>query len=275
MSEWKEIPELWWERNVRCDYCGRLGLHNPILVNAKQTYQTLVECECGLRFFCPRVSAGWIASQILEGGGAETAQRCFRDGVLNDNFGKRLPPGEQKRILRELHTAKYTHLQKYLKHLKNPPKILEVGSNVAWATKAFLAAGASTESVALDISPEACRINKEKLGLNVFHGPALNAPMLLGPFDLVYANDVIEHTYTPFQDLTHFRRLVKPGAVLYLKTFAEELDAKHGRTMLDPPWHSHHIKTDVLYHMLSDSGWTVLVKNIVEPVQLEIIARAI
>jgi 2-polyprenyl-3-methyl-5-hydroxy-6-metoxy-1,4-benzoquinol methylase len=88
-------------------------------------------------------------------------------------------------------------------------------------------------------------------------------------YDLAVLLDVIEHTWTPWDDMKKIAGMVRPGGALLLKTFLEDMDPQ--RTMEAPPFHAHHFTTPVLRKMIEKVGFEIK-EWINEDVQVIVVA---
>jgi 2-polyprenyl-3-methyl-5-hydroxy-6-metoxy-1,4-benzoquinol methylase len=265
-----------WEIDVCCDFCGNPGPHTPVLVNVNNTRHNLVECDCGLRFFAPRLSWEWMQREIVErDAGQKVAYNHLHSGYMLEKDDTRRTPEQQKAITRQHYRKVIGRLQYHVSCLT--PRVLDIGSGIGYASKYFREVGfLHPTSVAVELCPHAAGIAKRHHTLDVRNIPFNEIkPCDEGVFDVLFANDYIEHTYTPCEDLRLMRRLAHSDSVLYIKTFAEELDEAHGRTMICPPWHQYHFTTNKLIEVVEAAGWSVLSTLVTANVQVELIARAV
>jgi 2-polyprenyl-3-methyl-5-hydroxy-6-metoxy-1,4-benzoquinol methylase len=271
------IHKSQWEDKIECNFCKNTKGHRRVLVrNAKNSGHNLVECPyCKLRFFEPRLKESWVYQKKQDPEGDKAATRSYRYGSMMEHASQ---PGfdiqKQKKSLKKYYDRIYDEMISINKE-KNP-RILDVGCGVGWGLHFFQQRSASLTSVGIDISKVAVDIANKQMGVKAILSRFSNcSEKELGKFDFIHANDVLEHTYTPFDDLNKMRRLSKYGGVLFLKTFAEDLDEKAGRTMMNPPGHSHHITQVVLEKMLFQSGWKLITTRISADVQISIKALAV
>jgi SAM-dependent methyltransferase len=243
-----------------------------LLGNVKSSAHSLVECtQCGLRFFEPRLGRAWVERQIAkEGVGRTPAERHAKFGTMSEP-----PPGHNterqvnilrvhyRKVLDDIRETRAAYIaEKYGKApvLVEELRVLDVGCGVGWATKMFREHNAAKNSAGIELCPHAAGFAKRMHSVDVTVAPFRDAKIRkVGRFDVIFMNDYIEHTYNPYFDLrraVHYTRNF--DALLYVKTFAEEKDEKHGRVYLDPPWHAYHIKTDVLKAMVTAAGWDIL-----------------
>lgn len=262
LSHYTDIAFKEWELEPICDRCNSPGPFKVVLPNALESGHSLVRCSCGLRFFSPRLSKAYIHGQCYPVDNmAFSAISCWENGTLTPGEVGDKDPEMFKRFRRSYYKQLY---DRYLAMGKSKaPLVFEVGSNIGWFLKACLDGGADPASMGCEMSPTACEIGHREWGLNLWASPFEEYQEREGErYDLLLAMDYIEHTYTPCKDLAHLRRMARPGAVLILKTFLEELDIMQGRTMLAPPGHSHHFTGAVLKACLQEAGWRIVTEEI-------------
>jgi 2-polyprenyl-3-methyl-5-hydroxy-6-metoxy-1,4-benzoquinol methylase len=242
-----------WENVSVCPLCGRTPPYRVVIdseamakrfssvVSNVEPWQ-LVECLCGLRFISPRWTLAYNRWVLAHPTGTAWAETLYQYG----SFTPVPDPVAQKASVKSYYQHNFHGIRSLLR--ARTPRVIDVGCNVGWALRAFLDVGVSADSMGIDLEPTACRLAQEKLGLNVIEAAVsdLEGMSDLGRFDLVHCNDFIEHTLTPCDDLRTMRKLASRGSVLWIKTFAEELDERAGRTMLGPYSHFFHFTTHAL-----------------------------
>ncbi len=90
-----------------------------------------------------------------------------------------------------------------------PGDLLELGSAGGFLLDAARKRGWRVTGV--ELSPVAAAYSKKELGLTVFEGLLEDAPFEPGSFDLVIADNVLEHTTDPRAVLKDLVRLLRPG----------------------------------------------------------------
>lgn len=251
-----------WEEVDRCQLCGRSGPYQVVISSQEMFHRwkrgsqvkpwALVECACGLRFVSPRWTATYNQWTLAHPNGVPWSETLYRYG----SFVPVPDPKAQINTLMSYHQGVYRGVRPLLRAAR--PAVIDVGSNVGWALKSFSLLDIDlSRSLAVDLEPNAIVIARDKLGLPAIESTvsALPTDRSLGPFDLIHCNDFIEHTLTPADDLRVMRRLVPRGAVLWLKTFVEDLDEPAGRTMLGPYSHFYHFTIHALRQVLEKTGW--------------------
>ena len=101
--------------------------------------------------------------------------------------------------------------------------ILELGSAGGFFIEAARRRGWSVQGV--ELSPPAAKYSIEELGLPVFEGLLEEAPFSSESFDVVVADNVLEHTTDPRQVLKDLGGLLKPGghALVVVPTYVNSL----------------------------------------------------
>jgi len=125
---------------------------------------------------------------------------------------------------------------------------------------------------AVGVEPDTRAVEYARLQGDVHHGTIQSYDGGM-PFDAIIWNDVVEHTYTPWQDLLALRRMAAPGCILYLKTFCEDLP---GSEMYVGIGHAWHLPRATLTAWVREAGWDIEVLSISETwAQMTIFARAV
>jgi 2-polyprenyl-3-methyl-5-hydroxy-6-metoxy-1,4-benzoquinol methylase len=107
-------------------------------------------------------------------------------------------------------------LQALLRYRRPPAKVLEVGAGHGAYTALLRAAG--YDAVGLDVSPWVARFAEETFGIPYLVGPVEGQELDSASFDVVVANDVLEHLADPFETMRRCGELLKPGGVLVIQT---------------------------------------------------------
>ncbi len=116
---------------------------------------------------------------------------------------------EQKRL--------FGHRLAWLEAMAGPGRldILEIGSGRGVFLEAALERGHAVTGQ--DLSGEAVRGIRERLGVPALEGPLEDLDLSAGSFDLVHMNHVLEHIPDPLTTLIRIRRLLRPGGLLYVE----------------------------------------------------------
>ena len=158
-----------------------------------QNYGRIVRClDCGLAYTNPRPKSG----ALLQG-----YSSCVDELYLSESTSRSI----------NSHLSLNT-----IKRFVRSGRLLEVGASTGY----FLnAARADFEVEGLEPSEWACRVAREKFGLEV-RTESLESTRRFAPgsFDVVAMIDVIEHLSDPRQAVARAAELLRPGGVLYLVT---------------------------------------------------------
>jgi len=243
--------------NVKCVLCGGCTENRVLVEKAAGTPYNLVECcGCGLRYYSPGPSQNEI-DVMTDSKGASQAHACITHGVLDEEHIS-LSPWIQAFILRKYAITHYRRAKKLLGDMEHP-RVFEIGAGIGWFLHSCIDDGASSESIGCDPSRDAVQLGGAHLGVPLLFGDATESiPRLQGKFDIVIMNDVLEHMIDPVSVLFALREVCRDGAILYAKTFLDELDELDGRKMMIPPDHLIHPTRPVLKTMLDDAGWKIV-----------------
>jgi len=174
---------------VACPLCGGAD-HRQILVTGPRR---IVRCEaCGVVFRNPRPGAAAYTAEFGSGR-AEVADEAWLGTRRGAAFARFLDawPGR-------------------------PGRVLDVGCGGGWFLKAATERGWS--AVGIDLSPEAVRRAREKLGVDARQGTLDAQHFEPRSFDLVTLWNVIEVIPDPLGLLRSVHPLIRPGGTLHLRT---------------------------------------------------------
>ena len=139
-------------------------------------------------------------------------------------------------------------------------RILDVGS----ATGIFLheMASAGWEAVGVEPVTHAAEYAQARFGLEIFSGTLAKAPYESGSFDVVTFWDVLEHTFSPVEELAHVARLLAPGGLVAINvpnwhSVDRQLFGPHW-IGFDPPRHLYVFTERTLTAMLRKAGFRPL-----------------
>lgn len=238
-----------------CNFCGSTKeQHKLIKSNVKDTKHDMVECNvCNLRFYSPRTA--WT-TYLERGYGTWEGSKKEADFMYqNANFTRVTDRDSQIAILKSYYG--HTFIDKMFKLRPNIAAIYEIGGNVGWFSYFIKQRNSNIAIDGCEVNKFAVDIANREFGLNYSTGTFLDTPIPEGKlYDVVVALDVIEHVFTPYNDLKKMSSITKIGGLLLLKTFLEELDVN--RTMEAPIGHSHHFFGHVLRSMIEKSGFKII-----------------
>lgn len=149
-------------------------------------------------------------------------------------------PEEPSPLHTQLTTMAMSHL---FDHYPVPPgaKVLDVGCGQGVALELFAKRNCQPVGVTLnETDVAACR----GLGYNVTKMDQSFLDFADATFDLVWARHVVEHSIFPYFTISEFRRVLRPGGMLYLEvpgtetTCRHELNRNHYSIMSQTMWQS-------------------------------------
>ena len=122
-------------------------------------------------------------------------------------------------------------LETLLRYRRPPGRVLEVGAGHGAYTA--LLGWAGYDATAVDLSGWTGELARERFGVSYLVGPLESQELEAASFDVVIANDVVEHLVDPVGTVGFCAALLKPGGCLVLQTpeypytrTYEELEAK-------------------------------------------------
>jgi len=203
----------------------------------------LVRCRrCGLMYLCPRPDPGEIALYY------PTDYAPFRPAIEEERLGLMRWMRRRKLIQRRKMVERYSE--------RTSGRILDVGC----ATGLFLheMATAGWQTAGVELAAPAAEYASTRFGLNVFRGMLGQGPFEAETFDVVTFWDVLEHTFSPSQDLAHAARLLAPGGLIAINvpnwdSIDRRLFGPHW-IGFDPPRHLYVFSRETLTTLLQESG---------------------
>jgi len=164
-------------------------------------------------------------STLVGQAGLSNEQTLVRDDET-DYYGKRywLEHQRDELGLPDIYTRarhdlpeRCVHWLKALLRFRRPPaRILEVGAGHGAYTALLRAAG--FDATALDLSPWVAAFARERFGIPYLVGPADEQELSPGSFDVVIANDVLEHLSDPVGTVRGWADLLTPDGLLVIQT---------------------------------------------------------
>jgi SAM-dependent methyltransferase len=114
------------------------------------------------------------------------------------------------------------------KRSDNPaPRILDAGCGTGCSTEYLIALNPGAEITAIDISPGALEVAKERCqrsvngGANFQHLSLFDADQLPGEFDLINSVGVLHHTADPARGLKALANKLAPGGIMHIFVYGE------------------------------------------------------
>ncbi len=175
-----------------CDLCG--SDVTTVICCPRFTVNPVVKCNnCGLVYVNPRINNQEIYSKL----GKE-----YQDSDLSFEYESRW------RDLRFIDKLKI--IQSY----KEAGKLLDVGCGPG----VFLEIARETyDCYGVDTNPVHSQKAKNERGLKVFNGTLKEVKFEDEFFDVIVALNVLEHTFSPMQELIEINRTLKRGGILLLE----------------------------------------------------------
>ena len=243
INEQIKVPEREMER-VGCLLCGSIEMHNVCKaqdLNYGVPGNFLInKCiACNFCYLSPRFTLKNIIKAY-----PEKYTRDYIDGLLTDE------------------TMLAARL-KFLKKLSKPANlILDVGCSYG----DFLDLLKKNGFNVLGIEPgESSKEAKKKIPGKIFDMPVRDADIAYGTVDVVTLWGVIEHLYTPLEDIERLFLFLKPGGKIVIETpnfdtWESKLWGKYWYA-LEPPRHVGFFSIKTALKLLEDIGFEVLSVN--------------
>lgn len=236
---------------VACNLCGSsesslMYTLNDMLHQLPGEFD-LRRCQrCGLMYLSPRPTPQSIGAYY------PPDYTPYRPPVEDERWGV-------MRWMRRRKLAKRrTLIEKYsgLKH----GRVLDVGC----ATGLFLREMQLAGWAAVGVEPiqSAADFARQRFGLEVFQGRLGDAPFAPDSFDVITFWDVLEHTFSPRDELAHAARLVKPGGLVAINvpnwdSFDRPPFGRYWQGF-DTPRHLYVFTRPTLTQLLTNAGFRVI-----------------
>jgi 2-polyprenyl-3-methyl-5-hydroxy-6-metoxy-1,4-benzoquinol methylase len=185
-------------------------------------------CWCGsdsFHNFGPDYLRCTACETLVGQSGLTDDETRVRDDAV-DYYGRRYWLEHQRDVLglpdiyaraREDLPERCVHWLKTLLRYRQPPaKVLEVGAGHGAYTALLRWAG--YDATALDLSPWVADFAKDRFGVPYLLGPIEEQKLEPRSFDVVVANDVLEHLPDPRTTTSRCAELLKPDGVLVIQT---------------------------------------------------------
>ena len=193
---------------------------------------------------------------VYESGAAQYNGDYF-EGAMKKNMSGYMDYAKQSRSLRMNFKILLSHIRPYLLPDK-PCSVLDIGCAYGFFLDEARKLGMSVHG--LDISESAIQWMEKHLGIKGTVGLSSDAPE--GPFDLISAIEVIEHTADPRSFIDDIYGRLKEEGILVIVTGAS--DSITARVMgkkwwyLNPPDHCSIFSRVALKQLISDKGFEIL-----------------
>jgi len=169
---------------------------------------------------------------------------------------------EQWALMRWMRRRKLVKKRRLVEHYSGctQGRLLDVGCSTGLFLHEMAQAGWQVAGVE-PIVP-AAEYARRRFGLNVFRGMLSEAPYEPASFDVVTFWDVLEHTFSPVDELAHAARLLRQDGLLIANVPNwDSLDRwlfGHYWLGLDPPRHLYVFTRRTLTTMLDKTGFSIL-----------------
>ena len=109
--------------------------------------------------------------------------------------------------------SEYVRFLSRIEAMTAPGSLLDIGCNIGLSL--VVARERGWNPMGIELSPEAARYGREKLGVQIIETPLEDAGFPEGELDAVVMYHTLEHVVHPFRMLSEVARILKPGGVLY------------------------------------------------------------
>jgi 2-polyprenyl-3-methyl-5-hydroxy-6-metoxy-1,4-benzoquinol methylase len=244
----QSVPEV---EEVKCDLCGTNGA--PVLYTLTDTLHhlpgefTLRRCvKCGLLYLSPRPTLKSIRQYY------PPDYSPYRPPIEDERFALMQYMRRRKLIKRRTLIERYTGLKQ--------GRVLDVGCATGLFLHEMQLSGwqtAGVEPVAL-----AAEFARQRFNIDVFQGTLSDAPFTPDSFDVITFWDVLEHTFSPRDELAQTARLIKPGGLVAINvpnwdSFDREFFGPYWQGF-DAPRHLYVFTRSTLSELLAHAGFHVL-----------------
>lgn len=258
-----------------CDMCGNKEDVVKKLIT-KDGCQ-IVECnKCKLWFTSPRINERTWSNYLKTATkrSIEFTENRLKYGVpLASNVRYSHPFWRKKREQKNQDIVnKINQFSKIRTH-----RIHDVGCGVGFFIDTALKNG--MEVTGNELNKYACNVMRNRFGFKVYNNIITNIDLGQSKMDAIVMDDYIEHTYHPFEDLKKAKFFLKPGGIIFIKTFHIDCRAfhKHREKWNYLFWnHVYHFSPITLNKMIEKAGFRILeMKYNYEHFLITVIAEAI
>lgn len=227
---------------ISCNNCG--SSQYKVLHTFRGNYSGLLEkrfkvvlCkECGLGFLNPQPS--------------------HEDYIKHYSRDKHKPAPDKSGILsqKKYHRC-YIQWLKAHSNIPKDAKILDIGCGTGTFLY-FLKELGYHNVIGLEISPQAVRVAKEELGIEVYNRDFSNHNLPHESFDVIVGTALMEHMINPLMAIKEAAKLLKPGGLIYLNT--PDLKAMNFRRTFFKFVHPYYFTQITLSSLLQQAGCKIL-----------------
>lgn len=243
---------------AECCVCGSFEAQ-PALRTADGL--RIVQCpECAHLYTSPRIpEAEWLA--YLKSGTERSrtfTENRFQYGRALPQNTKKAPPWWYENVERDRREL-VTRLWRKADGDRELEKLHDVGSGIGFTL--ISARDMGIRATGNELNGPAVDLMRDRLGLYVAQATLTDAALHRGQYAVVTMRDVIEHVYHPEEDVEAAYELLRPGGVLYVRTFHVDCDAfrEQGGSWPFLYWnHVNHFSIELLTRLLRDRGFELV-----------------
>ena len=188
--------------HAACPVCraDAARLYRPGMYRIGEQPFDLVRCRCGMVYVDPRPdgpTVGWMYDD------PDYYTQGYNLGVEDQNYFSR----------RDELVAQYEATARALaEEVRGTGELFEIGAAGGFFLEGARRAGFRVRGA--ELSPPAIEYARKELGLEIFAGEFEDAPLADASLDVVYADNVLEHSLAPDRVLACALRRLKPGGHL-------------------------------------------------------------
>ncbi len=187
-----------------CPVCGldRARLYRASMYRIGAERFDLVRCECGMVYVDPRPDGATVAWMYDD---PDYYTHGYNLGVESENYFTRRA---------ELEAQYEAEARALAEELRGTGELYEIGAAGGFFLEGARRAGFRVGGA--ELSPPAIEYARRELGLELFAGEFEDAPLPDASLDVVYADNVLEHSLAPARVLQSAWRRLRPGGHLVL-----------------------------------------------------------
>lgn len=238
---------------VACANCGSRNAESlyqlsDSLYNSPGVFTSCRCLNCGLIYLSPRPTVTSIGNYY------PSDYANFKPPIDSERFA----------VMRWMRQRKLSKRRGMIENYgqKTNGDLLDVGC----ATGLFLyeMAQAGWRAVGVEPSTYAAELAQTTYNLDVFNGFFLDAPFEPQSFDAITFWDVLEHTFSPLEEVEFAGRLLRPGGLLALSVpnwnSVERKIFGQYWSGFDPPRHLYVFTDEILSSILNKAGFSILAR---------------
>lgn len=240
-----------------CEVCGNRSVEEKLIT---ADGMRIVECNnCGLWFTSPRISENvWTnyLKQVTDRSIEFTENRLKYGCALSSNVKYSLPFPLWRFRLKNKENKILDSIENYLDGEIH--RLHDVGCGVGFFLRTARERGINVTGN--DLNTYACKVMKKRFGLEVYDSELPELNFSRNSIDVITFEDYIEHTYHPLRDLKAAYDFLRPGGVIYIKSFhidCQKFDILKGNWNMLFWNHVFHFSTKTLKDMIEKAGFSI------------------